>query len=62
MVLSAFTGPSLSTAIINGFDGGLNLGAQLRNVVEETAYSIPSKVSATWLNVSLPHDVCPVLP
>jgi hypothetical protein len=51
MVLSAFTGTSLTTAIIDGFNEGLNLGSEIRKVVETTASAIPSKVSATWLNV-----------
>ena len=51
MLLSAFTGTSFSTAIVNGLDEGLNLGAELQGVIERTASTIPTQVSATWLNV-----------
>lgn len=53
MLLSAFTGTSFSRAFINGFNEGLSLGAEIRNVIESTAKDIPIIVSANWLNVSL---------
>lgn len=51
--MSAFTGTSFSTAVINGFNEGLNLGSELQKVIETTAATIPKQVSATWLNVRL---------
>lgn len=50
MVVTAFTGTSLSTAIVNGFNEGIAIGQQFQVVVEQTASSIPTEVSATWLN------------
>jgi hypothetical protein len=52
MLLSAFTGTSFSTAMINGFSEGLNIGSELQKVIETAAATIPEQVSATWLNVS----------
>ncbi len=51
MLLSAFTGTSFSTAVINGFNEGLNLGVEIQKAIETTAATIPTQVSATWLNV-----------
>jgi hypothetical protein len=50
MVVSAFTGASLSTAIVNGFNEGIKIGAEIQEVIESTAAAIPTQVSATWLN------------
>lgn len=52
MLLSAFTGTSFSTAVIDGFRRGLNIGIELQKVIETTAETIPKQVSAAWLNVS----------
>jgi hypothetical protein len=49
MVVSAFTGTSLSSAIIDGFQSG-QLGSNLRTVVVTSAAAIPTEVSGTWLN------------
>jgi hypothetical protein len=50
MVVSAFTGTSLSSAIIEGFQTGLNLGSELQTVITTSASAIPTEVSGTWLN------------
>eukprot|EP00934_Nitzschia_sp_Nitz4_P000795 Nitzschia sp. Nitz4//scaffold32_size149145//19447//26119//NITZ4_002866-RA/size149145-augustus-gene-0.25-mRNA-1//1//CDS//3329548030//795//frame0 len=50
MLVSAFTGTSFATAFVNGLRSGLNLGSEIRKVIERTAIDIPTKVSATWLN------------
>jgi hypothetical protein len=50
MVLAAFSGTSLSTAIIKGFNEGVQIGAEIQGVIEATARAIPGTVSATWLN------------
>ena len=50
-MISAFSGTSFSTAIISGFSEGLNLGEEIKEVVQETADTIPTEVSAVWLNV-----------
>jgi hypothetical protein len=50
MVVSAFTGTSFETAVVDGFDGGIRIGAELQELVEKTAISIPLRVSANWLN------------
>ncbi|KAG7368157.1 protein of unknown function DUF221-domain containing protein [Nitzschia inconspicua] len=50
MVVSAFTGTSLSSAIIEGFQSGLNLGSELQTVITTSASVIPTQVSGTWLN------------
>ena len=48
MIVSAFTGTSLASAVIR--DGGLNLGSTFESVLVEAASDIPSIISATWLN------------
>lgn len=50
MVLAAFSGTSLTTAVINGFNDGIQIGSEIQEAIESTAASIPSLVSATWLN------------
>jgi hypothetical protein len=50
MLLAAFSGTSLSTAVINGFNEGIQIGAEAQEVIEITAAAIPTQVSATWLN------------
>jgi hypothetical protein len=50
MVLAAFSGTSLSTAVLNGFNEGIRIGSEIQEAIEATAASIPSQVSATWLN------------
>ena len=50
MLISAFSGTSFSTAVIQGFNQGLNIGMEIQGVIEATARAIPSEVSATWLN------------
>lgn len=50
MVVSAFSGTSFSTAVIEGFNQGIAIGASFQEVIEVTAATIPSQVSATWLN------------
>jgi hypothetical protein len=50
MLLAAFSGTSLSTAVINGFSEGIQIGSEVQEVIETIAVAIPSQVSATWLN------------
>jgi hypothetical protein len=50
MVISAFTGNLFATALLNGFSDGIQIGAEVQRAVEATADSIPTVVSATWLN------------
>lgn len=50
MVVSAFTGTSLSSAVIDGFQSGLNLGSELQTVITASAAAIPTEVSGRWLN------------
>lgn len=50
MVVSAFTGTSLASALIDGFASGIQIGAQAQNVIVASAAAIPNEVSATWLN------------
>jgi len=51
MIVSAFTGTSLASAIIEGFgDGELDLGSSFQFVIVTAAKKIPTTVSAIWLN------------
>jgi hypothetical protein len=50
MVVSAFTGTSFETAAVDGFSDGIRIGAELQELLEKTAISIPLRVSANWLN------------
>jgi hypothetical protein len=50
MVVSAFTGTSFSTAVVNGFNEGIQIGSEIQKVVATAAATIPTQVSATWLN------------
>ena len=50
MLISAFTGASFYTAVVNGFNEGIRIGAEIQEVIESTAAAIPTQVSATWLN------------
>lgn len=49
-MVSAFTGTSFETAVVDGFDGGVRIGAELQELLEKTATAIPLRVSANWLN------------
>ena len=51
MVVSAFTGNSFDSAVINGlFKGGIQIGNEVQKVIEDAAKKIPEEVSARWLN------------
>jgi len=50
MLLTAFTGTSLTSMVINGLVSGFNLGQQAQVVLLNVAAVIPTQVSATWLS------------
>jgi hypothetical protein len=49
MVVTAFTGNSLATMVINGFSAG-NLQFNVQEVLAQVASAIPTQISAQWLN------------
>jgi hypothetical protein len=49
MVVTAFTGQLLANMVINAFKEG-SLGAEFATVLRQVATTIPSTLSATWLN------------
>lgn len=49
MVLTAFTGQLLANMVINAFKEG-SLGTEFATVLRQVATTIPSTLSATWLN------------
>jgi hypothetical protein len=50
IVLTAFTGSSLSNMVLQGFNAGIRLGSEATQVLATTAATIPTLISATWLN------------
>jgi hypothetical protein len=52
MIITAFSGNSLSTMFINGFSTsqGITLGSQAQQVLASIAAAIPTQISAQWLN------------
>ena len=40
----------MSSALISGFSEGIRLGAAFQTVIETSAQTIPTQISATWLN------------
>jgi hypothetical protein len=50
MVVTAFTGQLLASMAISGFNDGLRIGSELRTILRSVALTIPSNVSASWLN------------
>jgi len=50
MVVSAFSGTTLASAMINGFKEELDIGSNIQNAIKNSARTIPTTVSATWLN------------
>lgn len=50
MVVSAFSGTSLQTILLEGFDEGIQVGNEIEDVLSQIAKTIPSQVSATWIN------------
>jgi hypothetical protein len=54
MIITAFSGNSLSTMFINGFSisqsGGISIGTQAQQVLARIASAIPTQISAQWLN------------
>ena len=50
IVLTAFTGSSLSNMVLQGFNTGSRIGSGATQVLATTAATIPTLVSATWLN------------
>lgn len=50
ILVTAFTGSSMATMITSGLYSGLNLGDSAQEVLRQVAMTIPTQVSATWLN------------
>ena len=50
LVLTAFSGSSLATMVINGFSEGVKIGNEAALVLQSIASAIPTTISATWLN------------
>jgi hypothetical protein len=50
MLLTAFFGTSLVTMVTRGFYSGISLGSQAQEILRSVASTIPTQVSATWLN------------
>jgi len=50
LILTAFTGNSLANMVIQGFNAGLSIGAEATKVLANVAATIPTIISATWLN------------
>ena len=49
-MVSAFSGTSLQTLILEGFNEGIRVGDELESILRTIATTIPSQVSATWIN------------
>jgi len=49
MALTAFSGTSLSTMILSGFNEGIRIGSEAQEVLLEIANSIPLQLSAAWI-------------
>lgn len=50
ILVTAFTGSSMATMVTSGLYSGLNLGDSAQEVLRQVAKTIPTQVSATWLN------------
>jgi Calcium-dependent channel, 7TM region, putative phosphate len=50
IVLTAFTGSSLANMVIQGFSEGIRIGSEATKVLANVAATIPTLISATWLN------------
>jgi len=50
MLVSAFSGTSLQTLILQGFNEGIRIGNELESILRGIAAAIPSQISATWIN------------
>lgn len=50
MVLTAFTGQLLAQMVLYGFNDGLQFGTEFTSILRAVALSIPSGISASWLN------------
>ena len=50
MLVSAFAGNSLATMVTTGLYAGLSLGAQAQEILRSVASTIPTQLSATYLN------------
>ena len=49
-LVTAFAGNSLATIVTQGLYSGISLGAQTQIVLQNIAATIPTQMSATWLN------------
>jgi Calcium-dependent channel, 7TM region, putative phosphate len=49
MIITAFSGTSLATMVINGFSAGY-LDFQVQEVLAQIASAIPTQISAQWIN------------
>lgn len=49
-MVSAFSGTSLQTLILEGFNEGIRIGNEIESVLRAIATTIPSQVSAAWIN------------
>lgn len=50
MVLTAFSGQLLANMFLEGLNDGLKLGSEFRSVLRAIAETVPSTISASWLN------------
>lgn len=50
MVLTAFSGQLLANMFLQGVNSGLKLGSEFRSVLRAIAETVPSTISADWLN------------
>jgi hypothetical protein len=50
MVLTAFSGQLLANMFLEGLNSGLKLGSEFRSVLRDIGETIPSTISADWLN------------
>ena len=48
--MSAFSGTSLQTLILEGFNEGIKIGNEIESILRTIATTIPSQVSASWIN------------
>ena len=49
-MVSAFSGTSLQTLILEGFNEGIRIGNEIESILRTIATTIPSQVSASWIN------------
>jgi hypothetical protein len=50
MILTAFSGQLLASMVLNAINDGKQIGSEFTSVVRAIALTVPSTISASWLN------------